>query len=281
MIKLCKLPQVPEVFEAANDVLRSGKYVKGELAKEFAAKWAEKCGMKYGISVGSGAQALELAIKAVFGANKEVVYNHQTYQAVPNAIRNTGNIAVPRESGKMDIFAHHLHNEDINYIPLLEDCSHCHGYKPKAETAIFSLFPTKILGACGEAGIIVTNNEKVKEECEFFASHGEPTGTNARMDEIQAAILLAKLPHLDWYIKRRQEIVNTYDSALGRFTLGDFHYMYCIDGDQKTVDKLISKGIESKLVYAEPYVALPFYPEISDEDVWKVIGAVMKIRSEI
>jgi dTDP-4-amino-4,6-dideoxygalactose transaminase len=281
MIRLCELPQVPEVFEAADNVLRSGKYVKGELSKEFAAKWAEKCGMKYGISVGSGAQALELAIKAVFEANKEVSYNHQTYQAVPNAIRRTGNIALPRESGKVDIFAHHLHNEDLNYIPKLEDCSHCHGYKPKAETAIFSLFPTKILGACGEAGVIVTNNEKVKEECEFFASHGEPTGTNARMDEIQAAILLAKLPYLDRRIYRRQEIVNIYDTALGIFTLGQFHYMYCINGDQKTVDKLISKGIESKLVYNEPYVALPFYPEITPEDIVDVIQAVIEIRREI
>lgn len=281
MIRLCELPQLPAVYEAARKVLESGFYVKGKLAKEFAEKWAEKCGMKYGISVGSGAQALELAIKAVMGSGNTITYSKHTFQAVPNAIRSTGNIPMAKartEAGYWpDIYAHHLHDEKPEIIPHIEDCSHCHGYKPVAETAIFSLFPTKILGACGEAGVIVTNNPTVKTICENMASHGFPDGTNARMDELQAAILLAKLPHLNEWNARRLEIVWMYDQGLGRHTPGLYHYMYCIEGTQETVDKLIAMGIESKLVYEAPYVALPFYPEMTNEQVQEVIRCVNRL----
>lgn len=282
MIRLCELPQPPEVYTAVTDVLKSGRYVKGILAREFADKWASLCGMKYGISVGSGAQALELAIKAVIGSGNRVTYSKHTFQAVQNAIRSTGNISVAKDRKEKgyepDIYAHHLHDEKPKFIPQIEDCSHCHGYHPVAETAIFSLFPTKILGACGEAGVIVTNNSTVKTMCEHLSSHGFPDGTNARMDEIQAAILLAKLPGLDKSIARRLEIVDMYDRALGRHTPGRYHYMYCIEGTQKTVEELIKSGVESKLVYEEPYVALPFYPEMSDNQVQEVIKVVLEVQ---
>jgi hypothetical protein len=287
MIRLCELPQLPAVYEAARKVLESGFYVKGKLAKEFAEKWAERCGMKYGISVGSGAQALELAIKAVFGNIDRfpLRYNNETFKAVPNAINSIGHIATPvqynleRDLYGLDVYAHHLHNSALKekQIPFIEDCSHCHGYLPKAETAIFSLFPTKILGACGEAGIIVTNNKNVAEKCLDWSSHGEPNGTNARLDEIQAAVLLAKLPYLDEWIYRRREIVNIYDQAFGQKTPGQYHYMYCISGTQKTVDRLILLGIESKLVYNNPFVAIPLYPEMTDDMVDIVIKAVKKL----
>lgn len=274
MIPLCELPQSVGVYEAAYEVLKSGKYVKGRLAEEFADKWAERCGMKYGVSVGSGAQALEVAIEAVFGEGMETItYTPWTFEAVPNAIKRMGHIPLS-DPKHPQIFAHHLHDERLDYIPKIEDCSHCHGYRPVAETAIFSLFPTKILGACGEAGVIVTNNPDVAHLCKHIASHGLPDGTNARMDEIQAAILLAKLPYLDEWVERRRDIVDMYDKAIGKRTSGKYHYMYCMGGSQKTVDQLKSMGIESKLVYDNPFVALPLYPEMTDEQVQEVIRCV-------
>ena len=277
MINLCELPQPPEVYEAVYNVLQSGRYVKGKLAEEFAQKWADRCGMKYGVSVGSGAQALELSIRAVFGDEKIVVtYTPHTFDAVPNAIRAMGHIAVAKLENPM-LFAHHLHEEKLDYIPFLEDCSHCHGYKPVADTAIFSLFPTKILGAIGEAGIIVTNNKVVAQKCQYWSSHGTPDGTNARLDEIQAVALLTKLPYLDEWIERRRDIVDMYDKAIGRITPGKYHYMYCIGGTQETVDKLISMGVQSKLVYDNPYVALPLYPEMTDKQVQEVIKCVTQL----
>lgn len=284
MIPLCELPQPVGVFEAAYEVLKSGKYVKGKLAQEFADKFAKISGKKYGIPVGSGAQALEIAVEAVFGRGMQTItYTPWTFVAVPNAIRRVGHIALP-DSKQPQIFAHHLHDERLDYTPKIEDCSHCHGYKPKAKTAIFSLFPTKILGACGEAGIIVTDDAKVANKCREIADHGkgmvnqdDPKGTNARMDEIQAAILLAKLPYLDEWIERRREIVDMYDKAIGRRTPGKYHYMYCMGGTQDTVDKLKSMGIESKLVYDNPFVALPLYPEMTNEQVQEVIKCVTQL----
>lgn len=282
MIPLCELPQPVGVYEAAYEVLKSGRYVKGKLSQDFADRWAERSGKNYGIPVGSGAQALELAIKAynglINGPNKDWTYSKQTFQAVPNAIISNGGTAIPVSNKRNpSIFAHHLHDETFAFKPIIEDCSHCHGYKPKAETAIFSLFPTKILGACGEAGVIVTDSKSVADLCQLWASHGEPGGTNARMDEIQAAILLAKLPYLDEWIERRQEIVDMYDKAIGKKTPGHYHYMYAIGGSQKTVDELKSMGIESKLVYDNPYVALPLYPEMTNKQVREVIKCVMEL----
>jgi len=279
MIKLCELPQVPEVELAIAEVIKSGQFVKGPKAEEFATKWAERCEMAYGISVGSGAQALELAIEAEYNKDSQhhVLYSQNTFKAVPNAIKRSGLIPIPTEQDMCPaVFAHHLHDERFKFIPDIEDCSHCHGYKPSAQTAIFSLFPTKILGACGEAGIILTNSEEVRDYCLEARSHGQ-NGTNARMDEIQAAILLAKLPYLDGWIARRKEIVDMYDEAFGIKTLGDFHYSYCIEGNQTTVDDLISMGVESKLMYQEPYVALPLYPEMTNEQVGEVIGIVKSL----
>lgn len=277
MIKLFELYQPPEVEIAISQVLKSGRYVKGPLAIEFARVWAARCGMKYGVSVGSGAQALELAIRAVFGDGRSTItYTPHTFKAVPNAIRLMGHIAIGQLYEPM-LYAHHIHDHKLDYVPFLEDCSHCHGVEPVAETAIFSLFPAKILGAVGEAGVIVTNNTEVFNLCSAWANHGEPDGTNARMDEIQAAALLVKLPYLDQWIQRRREIAKMYDDGLKRHTPGGYHYMYCIDGNQATVDKLISLGIESKLVYNEPYVALPFYPQLTNRQVLEIIRCVTQL----
>lgn len=286
MINLCELPQVPEVKTAVSKVIDSQRFVKGPLVTEFEKQWAEKSGKKYAVGVSSGATALELVIQYIFARDKAVSYSEYTYQAVPNAIRRMGKIPFIEDSPM--IYAHHLHDMPPTYIPRLEDCSHCHGYKPVAKTAIFSLFPTKILGACGDAGVIVTDSEQLYDALLLLRSHEEIyskpdvltgemkilAGTNGRMDEIQAAVLLAKLPHLEEWIARRKEIVDMYDVAFDMKTLGNYHYMYCIDGTQETVDKLISLGIGSKLVYEAPYVALPLYPEMTNKQVKEVIKCV-------
>jgi dTDP-4-amino-4,6-dideoxygalactose transaminase len=169
-----------------------------------------------------------------------------------------------------------LHEHEIGYIPVIEDCSHCHGYKPIAKTAIFSLFPTKILGAVGEAGIIVTNSKDIYEKCKDLRSHGI-NGTNGRMDEIQAAALLAKLPYLDKWIARRKEIVEMYDAGLNRKTPGEFHYAYCIPGSEEKRKKLLKNGIESAFYYAWDNMALPLHPYLSNKEVETVIKIVKKI----
>lgn len=282
-IKLSILQQPPEVLEAVTAVIKSEKYVKGDLVSKFEKEWAERCGMKYAIGVSSGGMALEVAIQALnklFGRGNEISYTPHTFKAVPNAIRRMGKVAVP-SLGAPNIFAHHLHDENIKetlgVIPFIEDCSHAHGYKPVAQTAIFSFFPSKILGAIGDAGIIVTNVDSVRDECLQIRNHGEPNGTNARCDEIQAAALLIKLPYMDGWIKKRKEIVEMYDKAFGKKTPGEFHYIYAIEGSEEKRQKLITAGIESKFYYDEKFMGIPLHPFLTDKEINKIIEEVKKI----
>lgn len=273
MIKLCDTSKQPiEIYKAVEDVLKSGSFVKGKKVTEFEEKWAAYCGKKYAIGVSSGASALELAITVLFDKKYTpvITYTAHTYKAVPNAICRMGFLPIEGIQG-VDVYAHHLHDQKPDYIPPIEDCSHVHGYKPVAETAIFSLYPAKILGACGDAGIIVTNNPTVYEFAVHLRNHDIPHGTNARMDEIQAVILIEKLKYLDQWIERRKEIVDMYDQALGRKTEGNFHYAYCIPGNEEKRKKLVEAGIESHFYYDFNYMALPLNPYLTNEEVNKVI----------
>ncbi len=273
MISLCSLKQPKEVYEAVQKVIDSGRYVKGPLVEQFEKEWAKRCGKNYAVAVGSGAQALELAIDAIFEPEAFVSTQSYAYKAVGNAIRRMGRKFYVRDE-KPEIFTHHHHEAHLDYEPILEDCSHAHGYKPVAGTAIFSFFPTKILGAIGEAGIIVTNNVLIYEECLFKRSHELPRGTNARMDEIQAAVLLAKLPYLDEWNKRRLEIVKEYDKAFGQKTLGKFHYVYTIPGSEEKAEKLKHMGIETAFYYRPDEMAIPLHPYLTNEEVREVIRCV-------
>jgi len=279
MIKLCDLTKQPEeIYKAVENVLKSGRYVKGYLVEEFEEKWAKKCGMEYAIGVSSGATALELAITCIIH-HSAITYSPYTFKAVPNAIirMNPEANALPNIN-EPDIFDHHLHESKLDYKPFLEDCSHAHGYRPVAQTAIFSLFPTKILGACGDAGVIVTNSKNVYEKCLYLRSHGVPNGTNARMDEIQASVLLTKLPYLDEWIARRKKIVDIYDEALGRKTPGQFHYAYCIPGSEQKKSQLIEMGVESAFYYSPEYMALPLHPYLTNLEVEEVIACVRQLK---
>lgn len=274
MIKLNNLQQPPEVYDAVTAVIQSGRYVKGPIAEEFEKAWAERCNMRFGIAVGSGAQALEIAIQSLLPPiNRGNYLSTQSYafKAVSNAIRRVGYNFYANDINPI-IYTHHLHDALPQEKPLLEDCSHCHGYRPIADTAIFSLFPAKIFGAIGEAGIIVTNSEDVRDTAKKLRNHEQPMGTNARMDEIQAAALMAKLPYLDRWVARRKEIVDKYDVALGRKTPGEFHYAYCIPGSREKARKLIEAEIETSFYYDENYMALPLHPFLTDEEVERIIN---------
>jgi len=146
--------------------------------------------------------------------------------------------------------------KEVDDVFLIEDCSHAHGAKYKGQNvgtfgdaAIFSFNPTKILGAMGDAGCIVTDDDDLADMCRRLSDHGrrekythDYIGWNSRMDGIQAAVLSVKLKHLDEWVERRRKIACHYlctlaDSAvvlplgpsanakweLGHFDNGDEH----------------------------------------------------------
>lgn len=119
-------------------------------------------------------------------------------------------------------------------IFLIEDCSQSHGAKYKnkiagsmSDASVFSFYPTKILGGYGDAGMVVTNNKNINDNLRKLRFYGmEKTyysileeGYNSRLDEMHAAILLNKLKHLDYYIKRRRKIAKVYQSRLKNTSL--------------------------------------------------------------
>lgn len=271
MIKLCNLLQLPKIYKVVNQVIESGIFIKGPKVEEFEVKWAEKCHMKYCVCTDSGSMALEILCQIL----KPKSTFPWTYKAVWNAMdRINGTHIFDKE--KPDIYAHHLHDQKPKYIPMIEDCSHCHGYIPVSENAIFSFYPTKILGACGDAGAIVTNNRDVYLQSKDLIDHGS-FGTNGRMDEIQAAILIEKLKNLDKENIIRKQIVDFYDSQLKIKTPGSFHYVYTINGSQRKMEKLNKKGIESKFYYTEEYMALPLHSKLKLSELKEVVKCVQEL----
>lgn len=242
-------PQIQEALEkAVINVLRSGNYILGQNGKELESKVAELCGCKHGIGVANGTDALHLALWALdIGPGDEVITTPFTFAATIEAILLVGArpVFVDIDEGTFNINARqiekvitprakaiipvHLYGQsaemdaitaiaDRYALKVIEDNAQAIGAKFKGlptgsfgDLACISFYPTKNLGACGDAGMIVTNDDNLAERLRSLRAHGmkrryfhDELGVNSRLDEIQAAVLLAKLPHLEeWTAKRR------------------------------------------------------------------------------
>jgi dTDP-4-amino-4,6-dideoxygalactose transaminase len=251
--------QVGDEIEASVlDILRSGDYIAGRQTLEFEAEFAKFCRVRHAIGVGNGTDALVIALRAVgaeFG--REVLTVSNTFVATAEAIALTG--ATPRfidcedETGLMDstlleaainektcaIIAVHLYGrpcdmDAINAIaqrhnlPVIEDAAQAQGARYKnrivgslGSIACFSFYPSKNLGAAGDAGAVVTDDDELADRMRIFAAHGcrtkyvhEVVGTNSRLDSIQGAVLRAKLRHLDEWNARRRALASEYHRLL-------------------------------------------------------------------
>ena len=252
-----------EIHSAIEAVLSSGWLILGDHVKEFENAFAHYCGVSYGVGVNSGTDALFLALKALgIGEGDEVITVSNTAVPTISAIVSTG--AIPRfvdidphtylmntsliekeiTNKTKCILPVHLYGQMVNMdeanaiaekysLSVLEDCAQSHGaeYKGKkagslSTLAAFSFYPTKVLGGYGDAGMVITNDEKMYKkllrlrfygmEKEYYAHEH---GYNSRLDELHAAILLKKLSHLDDYISRRRAIADRYDAMLSGTSL--------------------------------------------------------------
>ncbi len=166
---------------------------------------------------------------------------------------------------------------------LIEDCAQAHfsQYQQQnvgtfGDAATFSFYPGKNLGAYGDAGAIITNNDKLAEKCRMYANHGALVkhfhymeGINSRLDGLQASILSAKLPYLDGWIQKRQEVAQLYNNLLGdlpeitrpKIRLNSRHTFHLYMVRAKNRDELRTylqeKGIPTFIHYPTP---LPFMP---------------------
>ena len=247
-----------EIEEALIRVFRSGKYIGGKQVDLFEEAFASKVQTSYSVGCNSGTDALILALRSLnIGANDEVITSSFSFFATAEAISNVGArpvfIDIDPENYLMDLrliekaitprtkailpvhlFGYPLDMDKLmeiaekNNLKVIEDCAQAVGStwrgKPLGSfgnVGCFSFFPTKNLGAVGDAGAITTNNFALAKTIRELAIHGMPKrylhteiGYNSRLDELQAAILNVKLSRLNKWIKQRKEIANNYINKL-------------------------------------------------------------------
>jgi dTDP-4-amino-4,6-dideoxygalactose transaminase len=247
-----------EIDEVIIEVLESGRFILGPKLEKFEKNFAEYIGCKHGIGVASGTDALVLALKSLeLPKGSEVITQSFTFISVADAIvkndlkpvfcdveESSYNMRADEIKKLINektkaIIVNHMFGlpaeiEEIvdlakeKNIWVIEDASHAHGalYKNKkvgsfGDIACFSLYPAKILGAYGDAGIITTNNDDLAEKLRMYRNYGQKVkyyhefiGYNSRLDEIQAAILDVKLKRLEEYIIKRREIASIYKEEL-------------------------------------------------------------------
>ncbi|MBS1955735.1 MAG: DegT/DnrJ/EryC1/StrS family aminotransferase [Cyanobacteria bacterium SZAS-4] len=246
-----------EIEQAVLDVLRSGSYILGQCGIKLEQEIAAISGCKYGIGVANGTDALVLALWALnIGPGDEVITSPFTFAATVEAITLRGATPVfvdadeltfnidprlieaaitPRTKAIMPVHLYGL-PADMDAImelaerfnlKVIEDNAQAIGalYKGKptgsfGDVACTSFYPTKNLGAAGDAGMLVTNNPETAERLKCLRAHGskqryfhEELGVNSRLDEIQAAVLLTKLPYLKKWNDGRQTVADMYEQA--------------------------------------------------------------------
>lgn len=250
-----------DIDAAIADVLDSGYYLLGNHVKGFEQEFASYCKASHCISVGNGTDALEIGLRAVgVEAGDEVisVANAGGYTmiacniigAVPvyvdvnadDLLLDIGQVVAAVSERTKCVVATHLYGQVVDVIGLrvlldqaghghvriLEDCAQAHGAtlddRPVgslADIATFSFYPTKNLGALGDGGAVVTNDDDLAEACLQLRQYGWsakyactlPFGRNSRMDELQAAILRVKLKHLPDLNAKRIAVTAFLDAA--------------------------------------------------------------------
>jgi dTDP-4-amino-4,6-dideoxygalactose transaminase len=252
-----------EIDEAVLRVAHSGRYILGSEVEAFEAEWAAYCGAKYCIGTGNALDALRIVLMAWgVGPGDEVIVPANTYIATWMAVSLVGATPVPvdadLETMNIDldkvaeaitpktraVLPVHLYGNPVDMARLrsvvgqrnslmriLVDGAQAHGATISGERRFcmgdaeaFSFYPSKNLGALGDAGAIVTDDEGLAEFCRRARNYGgvgrldhQMIGINSRLDEMQAAVLRAKLPYLDRMNEARRFRAGLYDSMLPRY----------------------------------------------------------------
>lgn len=249
-----------EFDEKYMQVMNSGWYILGNELEKFETEFAEYCGVEYAIGVGNGLEALHIALKSCdINPGDEVIVPANTYIATWLAISFCGAIPVPVEADNNTynindnliaekispitkaILPVHLYGRCANMkqiqdiandynLKIIEDCAQSHGARSKTgnftgsfgDAGCFSFYPTKNLGAFGDAGLITTNCKDIANKVKRLRNYGSEKkyfnseiGFNSRLDELQASFLRVKLKYLDEFNKVRENQANRYINGIG------------------------------------------------------------------
>lgn len=321
-----------DIDEAIARVLHKGNYVSGEEVEAFEDEWARYCGAKYCVGISSCTDALCLTLKAMkLPKGSNILTTPLTFWSTTYSILHAGHVPVfwdvepltgnlnPHAGDRERMMENslvmpvHLYgrpaNLDYGPLPVVEDAAQAHGQKLREYVGCYSFYPSKNLGAIGQAGAIVTNDERLASLIKAMRNHNEgerfhhhaPLTGNHRMDELQAAILRVKLPHLDRWNAARRKIADCYRERLSKhwcaMTLPEDHpdhnyHMFVVKYHMRDelADYLSTYGIQTAIRYpilsteqpgytgpiarlpeavtwAVQNLSLPIYPEMPWDDV--------------
>jgi len=346
-----------EVDSAVLRILERGVYILGESVTAFEQEFAAYCGVAQGVGVGSGTEALHLALLACgIGPGDEVITVSHTAVATVAAVEMAGARPVlveidplryplapekfaqaitPRTKAVIPVhlygcpadLAPILEIAQAKHIQVIEDCAQAPGarYHGKpvgswGQVAAFSFYPTKNLGAYGDGGALVTNEASLAERARSLRQYGwkeryisSIKGVNSRLDDLQAAILRVKLPHLDQWNAQRQQLARLYQDMLSGCGVvlpsqpdqaTHVYHQFVIRHPQRNELRafLAEKKIQTLIHYpvpvhlqpayqnlgyalgslpvteqvAQQVLSLPLYPEMSPEAVEMVSRAVIE-----
>ncbi len=349
----------PEIDAAMQRVVDNTSFILGKEVSQFEKDYATFCKAEHCVGMDSGTAALHLAliicgvkpgdevittthtfvataeVISVIGAKPVLVdIDPRTYNIDPNLIEGA---ITPRTRAIIPV---HLYGQPAEMDPILdiarkhnlrviEDAAQAHGAEYRGrragtlgDVACFSFFPSKNLGAYGDAGALVTNNAELAERARMLRNHGRVAkykhlivGYGYRLDAMQAAVLGAKLPHLDAWNARRREIADYYTELFTNLDLvtpycpphiTPIYHIYAVRGKQRDAlqKHLQAHGIETGIHYpiplhlqpvyknlghkrgdfpvaeqvADEELSLPMYPELTDAQVQQIVEAVREIR---
>jgi dTDP-4-amino-4,6-dideoxygalactose transaminase len=305
------LTMQPEIDEAIAAVIRESGFVRSRFVDQFEREYAEAMCVKHCVSCANGTDAIYIAMKGLgIKPGDEVITTAHSWISTSETITQAGGKVVfcdtdgitftidpaqieakitPRTVGIIPV---HLYGQPAEMdaimaiarkhnLWVIEDCAQAHlaEYKDRkvgtfGNAATFSFYPGKNLGAMGDAGCLVTNDDALAEWCATYARHGgkgdhKIEGINSRLDGLQAAILSVKLPKLAGWTKARQEIAGKYNSLLEgisgiktpQVAEGRTHvyHLYVIRSEKRDAlrEHLKNHGVDTVLNYPR---ALPFYP---------------------
>jgi dTDP-4-amino-4,6-dideoxygalactose transaminase len=346
---------------AITEVLASGWFVLGKQGERFEQAFSSYCDIAHGVGVGSGTEALHLALVACgVQPGDEVITVANTCIPTLSAITLAGAVPVlvdiDSSTYTMDparieeritsrtrvILPVHLYGQCADMDPILdiarkyglkviEDCAQAHGARYRGRHAgtmgnagCFSFYPSKNLGAYGDGGMVICGDRVLAESLFMLRNYGQRRrydhaikGFNSRLDEMQAAVLLAKLPGLDAANERRRAIASMYTQAFiglsciippseapGRHHV--YHlYVVCVPHREAFQKHLWEHSVQTLIHYPLPVhrqesyaecldqapwlpvtdskaphiVSLPIYPEMTDQQAETVVKAVKSASS--
>lgn len=310
-------PLLSEFRELIDHVVENSDFISGPAVDKFEKNFSNFCNAKFGVGTSSGTSALHLSLLACnITCGDEVITTPHTFIATAEAISIVGARPVfididPKtyninpqliESAITEktkaILPVHIYGQaaDMNAIneiakkyslKVIEDAAQAHGASHYgirvgglSDVACFSFYPGKNLGAFGDAGILVTNNDNINRFTREFRDHGrsekyihKSLGFNHRLDTLQAAILDIKLEYLEEWTKKRKEIARAYEELLQNVPVGlpfvhkyndHAYHLYVIRVKQRDKLKnfLNERGIGASVHYPIPLHLQPAYKDL-------------------